>query len=277
MKKLILSALSIMFLFPACSKDSENIYATQEDPNIWSVVWEENFEESDIIDSRYWTKIPRGRPEWQKYMSSHNDCYDVKDGTLILRGIPNNMRATADTAIYLTGGIFSKGKKSFTEGKVSVRAKMNSVQGSWPAIWMLPDDDTKWPFGGEIDIMERPNDEKRIYQTIHSHYSYNLGFIKNPPNGGSIDVDPTVYNTYSVIFEQDKLLFMLNDKVTFVYPRIETDQEGQFPFNDHSYYLLIDMQLGGYWVGDINSDQLPSIMTIDWVRYYKKKEVTLLN
>ena len=40
------------------------------------------------------------------------------------------------------------------------------------------------------------------------------------------------------------------EKRHFVYPRIETEQEGQFPF-DIPQYLLIDMQLGGTWVGPV--------------------------
>ncbi len=55
------------------------------------------------------------------------------------------------------------------------------------------------------------------------------------------------------------------------YPRIETDLPEQFPF-DGDFYLLIDMQLGGNWVGEVDPAQLPVEMLIDWVRFYKRKE-----
>ena len=39
----------------------------------------------------------------------------------------------------------------------------------------------------------------------------------------------------------------------------------------HPWYLLIDMQLGGSWVGRVDSQQLPVEMYIDWVRHYRPK------
>ena len=68
----------------------------------------------------------------------------------------------------------------------------------------------------------------------------------------------------------DKLVFTLNGKQTFVCPRIEADKPGQWPF-DQPFYLLIDMQLGGAWVGAIDEAQLPVQMEIDWVKVYQKK------
>ena len=57
---------------------------------------------------------------------------------------------------------------------------------------------------------------------------------------------------------------------TYTYPRIDTDKEGQFPFYQ-PYYLLIDMQLGGSWVGAVDPKELPVEMWVDWVKYYEKR------
>ena len=35
---------------------------------------------------------------------------------------------------------------------------------------------------------------------------------------------------------------------------------------------MIDMQLGGNWVGPVNPDDLPVEMEIDWVRHYVWKQ-----
>ena len=51
---------------------------------------------------------------------------------------------------------------------------------------------------------------------------------------------------------------------------ISTDKEGQYPFYQ-PYYLLIDMQLGGSWVGGVDPKDLPVEMLVDWVRYYEKE------
>ncbi|KAM5497480.1 hypothetical protein McanMca71_007343 [Microsporum canis] len=55
----------------------------------------------------------------------------------------------------------TKGKKSIQYGRVEVVAKMPKGDWLWPAIWMLPVNETygAWPTSGEIDILEtRGND-----------------------------------------------------------------------------------------------------------------------
>ena len=56
------------------------------------------------------------------------------------------------------------------------------------------------------------------------------------------------------------------------YPRIETDKEGQFPFRPAFSIYLIDMQLGGSWVGAVDPKELPVEMYVDWVRFYQKEK-----
>lgn len=51
----------------------------------------------------------------------------------------------------------TKDRVTIKYGKVEVRAKLPRGDWLWPAIWMLPQDDSvygAWPVGGEIDIME---------------------------------------------------------------------------------------------------------------------------
>jgi len=52
--------------------------------------------------------------------------------------------------------INTKGKASIRYGRVEVTAKMPVGDWIWPAIWMLPENDTygAWPASGEIDILE---------------------------------------------------------------------------------------------------------------------------
>ena len=69
----------------------------------------------------------------------------------------------------------------------------------------------------------------------------------------------------------DSLAFFINDRHTFTYHRIQTDKEGQFPF-DRPFYLLIDMQLGGSWIGAVRRSDLPVEMLIDYVRFYKRRQ-----
>jgi len=258
-KLFVFFGLIFLVLFGACNEKK----STEK----WSMVWEENFNQGDSFDTTRWSKIPRGKSDWNNYMSDYNDLYAIRDGNLVLRGIQNNVLPN-DTAPYLTGGVYTKGKKTFGFGRLEIRAKLNGAEGSWPAFWMLPED-AKWPEGGEIDIMERLSYDKYIYQTVHSNYTHILGIKDKPVASIIATIKPQDYNTYAVERYQDSIVFYVNNTRTKAYPRIETTEEGQFPFSEHDYYLLLDMQLGGSWVGAVNPTTLPVEMYIDWVKFYE--------
>lgn len=254
-------ALAMIFMSACNSQQSE-----------WNLVWEEEFDQSSL-DTTTWSKIPRlpKNPEWRRFMTDDEACYDIQDGKLILRGI-RNTNLEKDTAAYLTGGVYTKYKRAFFGGKLAIKAKLEGATGAWPAIWLKPFEEDKypWPSGGEIDIMEHLNYDSIAYQTVHSNYTHHLNEKKNPPQGSFGKIDPAGYNVYAVEMYKDSLVFSINDVKTFTYPRIETEKEGQYPFV-LPYYLMIDMQLGGAWVGSIDANDVPVEMKVDWVRYYQKK------
>ena len=67
------------------------------------LVWEENFDQEDHFDEALWSKIPRGKSDWNNYMSDFDSCYTMRDGNLVLRGLVN-YSLPADTAPFITGG-----------------------------------------------------------------------------------------------------------------------------------------------------------------------------
>lgn len=238
------------------------------DHGTWKLVWQDEFKGHKLSGER-WRKIPRQRIEWSKYMSDADACYRVTGGKLTLRGIVNDV-LPGDTACYLTGGVTTSGLKLFGEGRIEIRLKMDNAIGAWPAAWLLPQFDP-WPEGGEVDIMERLNGDNFAYQTVHSWFTERDKAVKNKPRSGfkgSINVGK--YNTYGVELYKDSLCFFINDKYTGTYRRQEEYGKAQYPF-DRPMYLLIDMQLGGSWVGTVDPKQLPYEYKIDYVRFYKKK------
>ena len=94
MKKVILLLLS------ACS-----IFACTHTPK-WELVWEDNFDGAEP-DTSVWSRIPRGKPDWQNTQSFDDRCYEMRNGLLILKGIVND-NTEADAAQYLTGGLWTK-------------------------------------------------------------------------------------------------------------------------------------------------------------------------
>lgn len=260
MKGLCLAALAATAM-SSCAPENE-----------WKLVWEENFD-SAAIDTAVWSKTERGTADWNDTQSHDERCFGFRDGKLILRGIVND-NLEADSVQHLTGGIWTKGKKAFAPGRIEVRAKLNAARGAWPAIWLLPfDEKVKWPNGGEIDIMERLNHDTVVYQTSHSYYTHILGKKNEPQNFSTIAINPDEFNTYGVDMYPDSLVFHVNGVRNFAYPRRAElpDSLSQFPYYQ-PMYLLIDMQLGGAWVGEVDSTELPVEMEVDWVRHYVKSE-----
>ncbi|GAB1416059.1 glycoside hydrolase family 16 protein [Paludibacter sp.] len=247
----------------------------------WKLVWKQNFDLVGIMDDlnsydpSAWSKITRGSSDWNAHMTSFDSCYDFRNGNLVLRGIKNTTQVN-DPSKYLTGGLHTKGKKSFGLGRIEIRAKLQAGQGAWPAIWMMPESPLLWPLGGEIDIMERINYESRVQQTVHTYYTKTIGNTTDPVHKNIFYnlTLPNTYNTYAVERYQDSLVFYVNHNRTFSYPRVKDLDPSmmQFPFSDHEFYLILSMQLGGSWTGKIEDADLPNEIHIDWVRFYELKE-----
>ena len=259
MKK-ILTLFALLLLLNSCCN------APTDAP--WRLVWQDEFN-TNTIDTTKWVKIPRGPSDWNNYMSDYDSLYALKDGKLILRGIKNYTQ-TQDTAEYITGGVFTKGKRLFQFGRIEIYAKLGSAQGFWPAFWMLPGRRNAWPDGGEIDIMEHLSHDSVIYQTVHSRYTHARTTEKKPKAGNTSLHKFEDWNLYALEMYQDSLVFFINDKKTHSYPRVETKIEQQFPYSEQGFYLLLDAQLGGGWVGKVDPEQLPVEMEIDYVRFYQK-------
>lgn len=263
--------LWLVLIVTGCKTTFRNSGSTNSAQNNkqWKLIWQDDFDQAGL-DTTKWSKTPRGAVDWNRHMTSDPACFDLKEGNLYLKGIVNNDPA-ADTAPRLTGGIYSKGKFSFQYGKVEIRAKLECAQGAWPAMWMLAENKIygNYPRNGEIDIMEHLNYDDIIYQTTHSYYTLVLKKDKTPPHYGTVKIDISKFNIFGLEWYPDKLVFTLNGKATFTYPKVESADPSQWPY-DQPFYLIIDQQLGGKWVGEVNMEDLPVNMIIDWVKVYQQ-------
>lgn len=261
---LFIAAFSLLMFTQTSCKNAQK----GEDKGNWALVWEDNFNKKKLDDTK-WTKISRGEQDWDRYMSQNDKLVAIEDGNLVIRGMKNDFEPN-DTASFLTGGVYTKDKKTFGFGRLEIKAKLAPAQGSLHKIWMLSQTGEQ-PKAGEIDILERFGLDKFLYQSVLSHYTQELGINDNPPANTMIGINPDKFNVYALEKYPDSLIFYVNDLKTKKYSRIQTDAEGQFPFADNEFYLLLNLQLGGYSAGKISSAQLPVEMQIDWVRYYEPK------
>ncbi|MBO9594166.1 MAG: glycoside hydrolase family 16 protein [Niabella sp.] len=273
-KQISLLPLVLLLLAAACSRpftrSAGYVYLQKQhrSEKKWTLVWKDDFN-SSALDTAKWTRIPPGKSDWNKHMSTHPDCFRMDSGYVYLRGI-RNPDTISDPRPFITGGIYTKGKFAFQYGKIEIRAKLECATGAWPAMWMLAEQNKygAYPKNGEIDIMEHLNFEHKVYQTTHSYYTLDLKQTQTPPHSGTAAFDRDGFNIFGIKWFPDKIVFTVNGKETFTYPRITGVDASQWPY-DQPFYLLIDQQLGGNWVGKVDPQQLPVQMIVDWVKVYQ--------
>lgn len=259
-KRFILAVISIPALFSAAAEKQG-----------WDLVWMDDFNGPEL-DTTVWSPIKRGAADWNNTMKDEPRLFEFRDGCIVLKGMLSNDQK-ADTLPYVTGGIYTLDKKAFQPGKFEIKARLHGTKGAWPAIWLKPYEHAKypWPSGGEIDIMERLNHNHIVYQTVHTNYTVHKGNTKTPKSGGTFPIDREGWNVYGVEIHPDRIQFFINGEPTLCYPKVNDGADGQFPFYIPQF-LLIDMQLGGKWVGEVDLNDLPVEMEVDWVKYYLPSE-----
>lgn len=258
----------------------------------WKLAWKDEFN-AGFLDTTKWTKIDRftdmdfGQPreEWLSdqdkwkdiqniscfsYTTGNPELYSFANGMLLLHGIVNP-DTVSDPRPYLQGAIKSKRKFAFQYGKIEIRAKLEAATGSWPAFWMLSEKELYEDLphrNGEIDIMERLNYEDSVYQTTHSHWTIEMKQKQNPPYYAKGKFNPDEFNVFGLEWFPDKLVYTINGKTTYEYPKLEGVDSAQWPF-DQPFYVMLDQQLGGGWVGEVDPKDLPAKVTVDWIRVYQ--------
>ena len=128
------------------------------------LVFSEEFNYDGKPDSKIWnyeTGYKRNE-ELQWYQANNANC---KDGRLLIEGkktdFPNpnydaeshSWKTNRQTVEYTAASITTQGKKSWKFGRFEVRARIDTVMGAWPAIWLLGEN-YEWPSSGEIDMLE---------------------------------------------------------------------------------------------------------------------------
>lgn len=262
-----ISVLYLLFLFVT--------NATAGNKRQYRLLWKDDFT-GNRLNSEYWEKLYRTSPgSWGMYMSKSDEVYEMCNGMLRLYAKRNDGIEPSDTARFLCGGITTRYKRSIKYGKIEVRLKMVGVKGTWPAVWTMPVDynDWKYPKRAEIDILEYLHKNDFVYQTVHTFYTDSLHQTMSPPRQAKSPIRYEKYNVYSVEILPTELIFSINGRETFRYPKLPDSTEGQYPFGVESY-LMIDMQIGGEWAGKHGIDiySLPSYIEVDWVKFYELKD-----
>ena len=273
MKEILFLLVILSFCLMSCSKKNDTIVAQipipTTTPKTWTIIFEDNFNTTGGFDNTKWSYCTRNTPAWAKYLTSTPD-YVLQDGNSLVLKMDNKI-ISGDAIPYHSSGIETNGKFSFTYGKVEVRAKFTQGTGSWPAIWMMPATPNAyggWPNSGEIDIMEHVNNESVIHQTVHNGAVTNANGASSATASSSYNVND--FNTYSIIWEQNKIEFYLNGLLRSTYTKPANATSAQWPY-DKPFYLILNQAGGAGWPGPIADNNLPFKMEVDWVKISQYK------
>ena len=267
--------LSLLFFLIAIALSSCS-QSIADRNQLYELNWSDEFN-GKALNYNIWTKMKRA-PHTRCIcnLTSDERLYQYSKGRLRLYAKYNNHLIPNDTARFLTGGITSEGKRTFTYGKIEIRARIHGAIGAWPAIWIMPDNRKEWnidnPRYAEIDLLEYVDKNNFIYQTAHN--AYTLADKKNwhnPPQQNLSPIKVDKYNTYSVEILPDMLIFGVNGFETFRYPRVK-NIKNQYHYGIESH-IMMDMQIypPKFWSSGVKPETLPAYMDIDWIRVYKLK------
>lgn len=228
------------------------------------LIWSDEFNTDGAPDPSKWGyDIGTGDNGWgnaeAEYYTDRPVNASVSNGVLKITAIKENYSGSA----YTSARLLTRGKFSFTYGRVEISAKLPAGGGTWPALWMLGANvaTAGWPVCGEIDIMEhKGNEPNKIYGTVHhpNHAGANA-------DGGTVNVlnETTTFHKYAVDWSPTQLRFYVDDQLYYTF-----NSAGNAAF-DHDFFIILNMAMGGHFGGAIDPAFNSASMEVDYVRVYK--------
>ena len=229
------------------------------------LVWFDEFDGTGSIDSSKWTTETGGggwgNQEEQIYTSSSNN---VRKEAGILK-----IKVTKDSnSNFYSARIKTQDKFEFKYGRVEIRAKLPSVQGSWPALWMLGANwpEVGWPQCGEIDIMEQFENKNSVHSTLHWKQANGERALygENTTNATSSN-----WHLYALEWTPTSIKTYLDGNEFFSMNISGVDP--YYPFNE-DFFFIFNVAMGGTNGGviDPNLQQgFVDAMEVDYIRVYQ--------
>jgi len=249
-------------------------------PAGYALVWSDEFDTPGLPDPAKWKYDTfRNKDGWfnnekQYYAAGRDKNARVVDGRLIIEAHGEDLSQAGlpdwGKQQYSSARLITKGLGDWTYGFFEIRAKLPCGRGTWPAIWMLPSDDSViWPEGGEIDIMEHVGfDPGVIHHSIHtSAFNFSRGTQKTSSHQVPDACD--AMHKYQLLWTADFMLFGVDDRPKLLFKK-ESDKRARWPF-DQPQHLLLNIAVGGSWGGQKGVDPaaFPAKMEVDYVRVYQ--------
>lgn len=274
-----------LFCIPASAMEGGDVWveATFSEPDSYKksdlqMVFSDEFTGEDYTqpDKTKWKRADHNNNSaWNRFVSTSDKVVYLEDGDLVTRCIPcpeedwesnKNPISPYNYREWMSGAVDTKGLYSFRYGRVDVRSLTNPFTGSFPAIWLLPDDQSAgWPQYGEIDIWEMVNTSNAAHGTIHaqreSQYTKNTACNYD----GLYHVFSLEWTATQMKWSVDGKVYSTLNKSTYNSTQI---QQGYWPF-DKNYYLILNQSVGaGGWAANPVAGHVYETR-FDFVRIYQ--------
>jgi hypothetical protein len=234
------------------------------------LVWSDEFNGSAIDESKWSYEVQT--PGWvnhelQNYTDHRAENARVENGHLVIEGRHDGYNGFA----YSSARLKTQGKASFTYGRVEASIKLPGGWGTWPAFWMMPDNQSRgWPACGEIDIMEEVGyDQDSIHGTTHSK-AYNWQSPNQRTAATNVSGVTTGYHLYALEWFPDHIDVFVDGRKYFTSPNDNTGDDA-WPFNKN-FHIILNLAIGGDWGGaqGVDPNIWPRQMLVDYVRVYQQ-------
>ncbi len=244
-----------------------------QDPPKLGLVWSEEFSEAGLPDPKKWSYDVGdhgwGNNELEYYSKADLKNARVENGVLVIEVHADPTRPKG----YTSARLVTKGKAAWQYGYIEVRARLPQGVGTWPAIWMLPEESRYggWPNDGEIDIMEHVGYEPgKVHGTVHTEaFNHTIGTQK----GGQKMVPDfsSDFHTYAIDWTAEKIDFFIDGDKYFTFANTGKGYK-DWPF-DQAFHLILNIAVGGNWGGakGVDASIWPQRMEVDFVRVYEEK------
>lgn len=239
-----------------------------------TLVWSDEFNQPDgtTPDITKWG-YDLGGKGWGnhelEYYTSNTNNVRIENGKLVIEARKESFGGRN----YTSARLQTRGKWSWTYGRVEARIKVPHGQGFWPAFWMLGTNinSVGWPACGEIDIMENLGREPgMIHGTVHGPGYSGTGGIGGPfalPGGAAFADD---FHVFAIECEMNRIRWFVDNQPYFTVTPASLPRSMQWVFNQPKF-LLLNLAVGGGWPGNPDgTTTFPQRMLVDYVRVYDK-------
>jgi beta-glucanase (GH16 family) len=246
-------------------------YTTPNNYPGYTLVWSDEFSGTSLDMNSWNYETGNGSNGWgnnelEYYTSTTKNSF-VSNGNLIIEARKESISGFNYSSARLT----TQNKKTFTFGRIDIRAKLPVAKGMWPALWTLGTNisNVGWPGCGEIDMMELIGTYPgRVYGTLH----WKNATGDHASKGAQHDLDSgnfsQQFHVFSTIWSQDTIKWLIDDQLYLTTTKADVDP-ATYPFNA-SQFFIFNVAVGGNWPGAPDDTTVfPERMFVDYVRVFQ--------